>query len=193
MLTAIRKKWYQWKSFKENLKNRSPFLFHGLDFVEGILFAVIAVLFLRMVAIQTSLIPTGSMIPTLQIRDRLFVDKLTYHWSDPKRGDIVVFKSPLGDGKEYVKRCVGLPGETIEIKKGRVYINGLALILPGVILRRDFSNFPATQIPDHHYFVLGDNRAFSSDSRFWGFVSRDHIRGKAWYTFWPFKHMRMLR
>ncbi|MEK9658073.1 MAG: signal peptidase I [bacterium] len=193
MIALIRKNIHRWKHYKNSLKTKRKAVYHLFDLAEALLVALVAALFIRAVAIQTSLIPTGSMIPTLQIRDRLFVNKLPYYWSSPNRGDIVVFKSPYKDKKEYVKRCIGLPGETVMLEKGIVFINGKQLILPGVLVKRDYSYYGPVEVPDGHYFVLGDNRAHSADSRVWGFVPEDDLVGKAWYTFWPFKHMRILR
>ena len=111
----------------------------------------------------------------------------------PTRGEIVVFKSPKGDGKDYVKRCIGLPNEEIEIKKGRVYVDGKELVLKGVEIRRDFSYFGPVIVPDGQYLMLGDNRSNSQDSRYWGFVPKEDLLGKALFTFWPVSRMRLLK
>jgi len=192
MIQKLRQKLGQWQSFKNNLKNRSRLLYGIVDFIETILIALGFALLIREYIVMVSLVPSGSMIPTFQIRDRLFVNRYIYRFSDPERGDIIVFKSTTDD-KDYVKRCIGLPGETIEIKNGHVYINDQLLILAGVDIQRDRANFGPVKVPDKHYFVLGDNRANSRDSRYWGFVPHDHLMGKSLFTFWPVSQMRVLR
>ena len=132
------------------------------------------------------------MVPTLNVNDRLFVNKFIYRFKTPERGDIVVFKS-ITDDKDYVKRCVGLPGETIEIKKGNVYINGKLFFIPGVKIIRDYDYRDPVTVPENSYYVLGDNRSKSADSRYWGFVPEKNLLGKATFTFWPLNRMRLLR
>ena len=193
IISLFKKKLNSWRNFKSRFKQKYPRGGTLLDVVESLLVALFLALFIRQFFLQTSLVPTGSMISTLNIRDRLFVSKFDYWFSPPKRGDIVVFKSPQGDGKDYVKRCIGLPGETIEIIKGWVYVDGKLLILPGVNIQRDYFYQEPTMVPEDQYFVLGDNRGNSYDSRFWGGVSSDNFIGKARYTFWPFSRMRVLR
>jgi signal peptidase I len=188
----LRRKLDQWKAFKHNLKNRSRILYSMVDFVETILIALGFALLIREYVLMVSLVPSGSMIPTFQIRDRLFVNRFIYRFSVPKRGDIIVFKSIIDD-KDYVKRCIGLPGETIELKSGYVYINEKLLVLAGVDVQRDYTDFGPVTVPEKSYFVLGDNRANSKDSRYWGFVPHDHLMGKSLFTFWPLSQMRVLR
>ncbi len=142
-------------------------------------------------------IPTGSMLPTLQINDRLIVDKVSYRFVDPVRGDIVVFNPPDKLGKDaYIKRLIGLPGDRVEVKDGGiVYINGKAISEKYVSERATYiwtktessdPNFtPNTIVPKDHYLVLGDNRNNSLDSHYWGFVPKDHLIGKAVVRFWP--------
>ena len=133
------------------------------------------------------------MYPTLKVQDRLIVNKYIYYFSDPKRGQIVLFKSPHGDKRQFVKRLVGLPGETLEIKRGTVYINGKQLLFPGVNIQYDLSQYGPSKIPEGQYFVLGDNRGNSLDSRSWGFVKRQDFIGKALFTFWPIPQIEVLR
>lgn len=193
MIRAIRNRYYQWVAFKKNLKSTDKVKYYIVDFVETILFALVFALIIRAYIVQTSYVPTGSMIPTLKIKDRLFVNKFVYQFKLPERGDIVVFESPHGDGNDYVKRCIGMPGERVEIKAGKVFINGKPLIMPGVTVIEDQSYFGPSRVPEGHYFVLGDNRGNSQDSRYWGYVPREDMLGKAFFTFWPFSRMRMLR
>ncbi len=192
MLRLIQKKRHEWQTFKAQLKKRSVWQYWVVDTVEIILVAVIMALTFREFVLQTSMVPTGSMIPTLNVGDRLFVNKFIYRFISPKRGDIVVFSSPFDDGKDYVKRCVALPGETLEIEHGDVYINGKLISFPGANIQSDFSFFGPQKIPNGHYFMMGDNRANSFDSRYWGFVPKGHVLGKALFTFWPLCRMRPL-
>lgn len=141
-----------------------------------------------------NVVPSGSMNPSIVEGDRIFVNKLAYglrvpftrwyvaHWSAPRRGEVIVFASPV-DGSRLVKRVVGLPGETIELIDNQLYIDGApvawphpVLITRGVRARRNFG--PVT-VPDGHYFVLGDNRENSADSRYFGFVPIDSITGRS--------------
>jgi signal peptidase I len=144
---------------------------------------------IRTFVAEARYIPSGSMEPTLQVNDRLIVDKLGYHFKDPQRGDIVVFSPTDTLEKQnfhdaFIKRVIGLPGETVEVKSGRVYVNN-----------RPLSENYIKEIPDYHwgpqkvpqgsYLVLGDNRNNSYDSHYWGFVPRDKIIGRAVVRFWP--------
>jgi signal peptidase I len=150
---------------------------------------------LRERVVQSYKIPSGAMTPTLLIGDHIYVDKLSYHTgSDPQRGDIIVFKFPEDETKDFVKRIVALPGDTIELRNKQVILNGVQVdditytqrIDPGVIDAsinpRD--NFGPVTVPDSSYFVLGDNRDQSLDSRFWGFVDASKIRGKVTVIYW---------
>jgi signal peptidase I len=184
---------HRWKEYKERLRLRSTSVHFVVTISETIIVALSVALLIKTFVIQTSLIPSGSMIPTMQIGDRLFVNKFIYRFSTPKRGDIVVFKSVKdGDGRDFVKRCIGLPGEEVLIRDGIVFINGKAVHFPGVDIRRDFSQFGPVVVPSDSYFMMGDNRANSSDSRYWGFVPGEHLEGKALFTFWPFSRAQVL-
>ncbi len=192
-MSKIRHLFQRWKSFKSALKTTHRTVFVIVDTIEMILVALVFALLIRKFIIQTSVIPSESMVSTLQIGDRLFVNKLVYRFCDPQRGDIVVFKSmEAGDDRELVKRCVGLPGETILVQRGVIYVNGRAISFPGVVVARDYDFFGPYHIPAGHYFMMGDNRAYSRDSRYWGTVSRDHVLGEAWYVFWPFSRAQIL-
>jgi signal peptidase I len=134
-------------------------------------------------------IPSGSMLPTLQINDRLIVDKLMYRFSDPQRGDIVVFSPTDALEKQnfkdaFIKRTIGLPGETVEVKGGTVYINGTPLREQYLDEKPSYHYGPVT-VPEGQYLVLGDNRNNSYDSHYWGFVPRENIIGRAVIRFWP--------
>lgn len=145
---------------------------------------------IRIAAAQCYLIPSGSMKPTLQVNDRLFVDKISYHVVNPQRGDILVFTPPEKVVKEensrdaYVKRVIGLPGEKVEVKHGQVYINNQPLPETYIAQHPEYTWGPEI-VPPNSYLVLGDNRNSSYDSHVWGFVQRDRIIGKAAVRFWP--------
>ena len=145
---------------------------------------------IRIAAAQCYLIPSGSMKPTIQINDRLFVDKISYHISNPQRGDILVFTPPEevvrkeNSRDAYVKRVIGLPGEKVEVKFGRVYVNNQPLAEGYIAQQPDYTWGPEI-VPPNSYLVLGDNRNSSYDSHVWGFVGRDRIIGKAVVRFWP--------
>jgi signal peptidase I len=137
-------------------------------------------------------IPSGSMLPTLQINDRLMVDKLSYRFSNPVRGDIVVFDPPakLGFKDAFIKRAIGLPGDRVEVKNGKVYINDKALsekyVEEAATYNWSSANLtPDGIVPEGHYLVLGDNRNNSYDGHYWGFIPKDRIVGKAVVRFWP--------
>ncbi len=150
--------------------------------------------YLRGNVAQAFKIPSSeAMAPTLVKGDRVLVDKAIYKRSEPQRGDIIVFKYPDDPKRSFIKRLVGLPGETVEIRDGRLIINGSALqasadrwtALPYVNQGRYAQKGQAVTIPADNYFVLGDNSAASHDSRFWGFVPKQNLIGKAYKIFWP--------
>ena len=150
--------------------------------------AVIVALVVRAFVFQTFYIPSDSMVPRLETFDRILVNQLTYDVRDPKRGDIVVFKTPKAahlNLEHLVKRIVGLPGDTIEGRAGHVLIDGKILDEP--YLPRDVvtSPFPSRQIPDQSYFMMGDNRANSDDSRTWGPAGASLFVGPVFMTIWP--------
>jgi signal peptidase I len=163
---------------------------------------------LRTFVVQSFYIPSGSMLPTLQVGDRIIVDKLSYHLHDVHRGDIVVFARPPLEDQAYadlVKRVIGLPGETISSRDGQVYINGKLLSEPWLPKGpQDFTgalpgdpheqfNLPGpVKIPAGDYFVMGDNRTDSEDSRFFGPISGSLIVGRAVAVVWPLGHIKGL-
>lgn len=148
---------------------------------------------IRSFVAEARYIPSGSMLPTLQINDRLIVDKLSYEFRDPKRGDIVVF-SPTEALKAqnfkdaFIKRVIGLPGETVEVRDGRVYVNNQPLQERYIEERPNYQFGPVT-VPTNQYLVLGDNRNNSYDSHYWGFVPRNNIIGRAVVRFWPLNRL----
>jgi signal peptidase I len=154
--------------------------------------AVVIALVVKAFLIQAFYIPTGSMEPTLDVNDRVLVNKLAYRLGDPERGDIIVFDAPrearTDDVQELIKRVIGLPGETIESRDGRIYIDGQLLEEPYLTdVNRDNLGEPIAPIviPEGQYFVMGDNRSNSQDSRFFGTISEDDIVGRAFVRIWP--------
>jgi len=162
--------------------------------------AVLAVL-IRTFLLGPYKIPTGSMIPTFMIGDRIFVDKVSYRLHEPERGDIIVFKYPMDTKKDFVKRLIGLPGEEIEIRDGKVFVGGKSLEEP-VFTKSYYYNVKDSpygkvdqkiKVPADSFFVLGDNSAHSSDSRSWGFVPQKNVVGKAFLIWWPFNRVKMVK
>ncbi|RME85818.1 MAG: signal peptidase I [Caldilineae bacterium] len=154
------------------------------EMVETVLPAVLIALLIHLFLAQATRVEGYSMEPTLYGHQRLVIEKISYHLHPPHRGDIVVLRVP-GYGQDMlIKRVIGLPGETIEIKDGVVFINGQ--ILPEPYLDGSArGNYPSTLIPPDYYFVMGDNRNNSNDSRSFGPVPRDAIVGRAWLRYWP--------
>ncbi len=144
----------------------------------------------KITAAQCYLIPSISMEPTLEVNDRLLVDKISYHFTSPHRGDVVVFTPPQAvvekekSADPFIKRVIGLPGEQIEVKGGKVYVNNQPLQENYIAARPDY-NWGAQIVPRNSYLVLGDNRNKSYDGHVWGFLNRDRLIGKAVVRFWP--------
>jgi signal peptidase I len=156
-----------------------------------IVIAFILAMILRTFVIEGRIIPTGSMLPTIQLQDRVMVNKFIYYFKDPERGDIVVFDPPdvLNSNFDYIKRVIGLPGETVEIKDGKVYINERSLVEPYLAETINYEYGPVV-VPEDAYFVLGDYRNNSFDSHRWNaWLTRDHIKGKAFLVYWPIKEI----
>ncbi len=190
------------------------------EYAEAIVIALVLALTIRVFLVQAFKIPSGSMIPSLQIGDHILVNKLAYglqipqdcefeaallpvtcysssmlfEFEKPERGDIIVFRYPEDEHKDFIKRIIGLPGDTIHIRKKIVYINGEPFrdepftqrVDPGVIDGRinPRDNLGPITVPPNSYFVMGDNRDQSLDSRFWGYVQEHKIKGRAFLVYW---------
>ena len=190
------------------------------EYAEAIVVAMLLAFAIRVFVVQAFKIPSGSMIPTLLIGDHILVSKLSYgiqwpsncklqmaippvncyaskaliEFGKPQRGDIIVFRFPEDEEKDFIKRIVGTPGDTVQLLHKKVLVNGAPLddkvftqridpgIIDGTINPRD--NFGPVTVPEDAYFVMGDNRDQSLDSRFWGFVREEKIRGKAFRIYW---------
>ncbi|MDR1580916.1 MAG: signal peptidase I [Synergistaceae bacterium] len=163
------------------------------DVIETVVYAVVLALIIRTFVIQAFWIPSGSMIPLLEPGDRVMVVKFWYHLPTvhPKRGQVVVFKYPVDPKRDFVKRIIGLPGDKVEIVGGRVFINDSEIPEPYVKNPDNFT-MPAEIIPANNYFCMGDNRANSADSRFWGPVKAALLRGPAVFRYWPLSRFGLL-
>jgi len=151
-----------------------------------IFFAFATAVFIVVFLIQPVKVEGTSMQPRLVDQERIFVNRFIYRFSDIQRGDVVVFWYPRDPSKSFIKRVLGRPGDTVEIRYGMVYVNGLKVEEP--YLRpdfRDYDSYRKTVVPEDHFFVLGDHRNSSNDSRNWGFVPRHMIYGKAVFRYWP--------
>jgi signal peptidase I len=167
-------------------------IWNALSWVRDLAFSVLIAVILIVFIYQPVKVEGTSMMPTLTDQERIFINKFTYHFGlgDIQRGDMVVFWFPLDQSKSYIKRVVGIPGDTIRIDAGQVFLNGRELDEPYVPEEyRDRVTYEEQQVPEGKYFVLGDHRSSSSDSRTWGFVRRDAIYGKAVFVYWPLKNM----
>lgn len=181
------------------------------EYTKAIVFALILALFIRAYFVQAFKIPSGSMIPTLLVGDHLLVNKFIYGTKipfsnhkilvlrKPQKGDIIVFRFPHEPDRDFIKRIIATPGDTIEIKDKTVFLNGEKLVEPYVqfVDSRIFrngkeprDNLPLQKVPENMYFVMGDNRDQSFDSRYWGFVNERDIRGKAFILYWSWDHER---
>ncbi len=190
------------------------------EWVETIVIAMVLAFFIRTYFIQAFKIPSGSMLETLQLGDHLFVNKFIYGTKIPftdkkiwkirkvQRGDVVVFKYPVEPKKDFVKRAIGLPGDVVEIHNKIVFVNNVQLSepysqhkdsrifpdnpdIPSEVRPRD--NLPKFKVPPGKYFMMGDNRDNSLDSRFWGLLPEENIKGKAWFIYWPLTRIRIIR
>ncbi|MBD1399268.1 signal peptidase I [Pelobacter sp. M08fum] len=181
------------------------------EWSEALIIAVVLALIIRTFVFQAFKIPSGSMLDTLLIGDHLLVNKFIYgtklpfsnkrHLAlrSPERGDVIVFEFPEDEGKSYfqrrdfIKRLIGLPGDVVEIRAKQVFVNGELLqfeqeiyrdsqVLPAAVGPRDY--MAPFKVPENQYFVLGDNRDFSFDGRFWGFVDNSKVKGLAFIKYW---------
>lgn len=183
------------------------------EYAESIIIALVLALVIRTFVIQAFKIPSGSMEPTLEIGDHLLVNKFIYGikipftsinlfpWKSPQRGDVIVFIYPLDPGKDFIKRVVGVGGDTVSIVNKKLYINGVEAPDPHAVYRENsvllgelqkLDNFGPVTVPKESLFVLGDNRDHSFDSRFWGFVPLKDVLGKAFTIYWSWNSQRSL-
>ncbi len=190
------------KKRKEERRAKNPKFYAIMDWVVVIVIALAAALFINFFVIVNSTVPSGSMEKTIMTNSRMIGLRISYLFEKPDRGDIIVFHYPDDPKQIFVKRIIGLPGETVEMIDGITYIDGEAMeedyINPDYwdrpIEGKNYNCGPFT-VPADHYFVMGDNRGNSHDSRFWNnhFVSRKAIMGKAVYCYWPAKYAGALK
>lgn len=158
-----------------------------LEFLVILLVSFVLVFgFVRPFVVEAFWIPSASMVPTLKYGDRVLVNKFIYRFTEPQRGDIIVFKSVEGDGQDLIKRVVGVPGDEIAVRGGKLFVNGEPQKEPYVNKKYpDRSFYAPTTVPKDHVFAMGDNRANSQDSRVFGPVPEKNIEGEAFLRFWP--------
>ena len=181
------------------------------EWIESIIIAVVLALFVRTFFIQAFRIPSGSMRPTLQEGDKIMVNKVLFgpripftklrfpSIREPRRGDVIVFVYPQDKKKDFIKRVIAKGGETVEISKGNIKINGKPIKSPPELLKRYYYNRgfygqegKVLKVPMDSYFVLGDNSDSSRDSRYWGFVPRENVIGRAIFIWWPIWRIQLL-
>ena len=157
------------------------------SWLRDILFAFAIAIFIVIFVVQPVKVEGTSMQPQLVDQERIFVNRFIYKFTDVCRGDVVVFWYPRDRSKSFIKRVLGIPGDELEIRDGTVYINGSEISEPYLESDfRDHKSFQKVVIPPGQYFVLGDHRNSSNDSRSWGFVAQPLIYGKAVFSYWPF-------
>lgn len=163
------------------------------DWVISIIIAIVLAFFIRHYIVELYMVEGPSMRPTLQNGERLVVNKFIYRFNKPEKGEVIVFRYPRDPSRDFIKRVIAIPGDTIEIKDGRVFVNGQLQNEP-YILDKTRGSYPLSKVPEGHVFVMGDNRNNSEDSRFKdvGFVSYELIKGKAIMIFWPLDHIKSL-
>lgn len=170
-----------------------------LDILEVVFFAVAIFLVVYLTILQPHKIKGASMEPNFPDGEYLLTDKVSYRFNEPKRGDVIVFKAPVGEGDEFIKRIIGLPGEKVTLKDNHIFINDK--LLSEKYLDENlktsggyFLGEGATiLVPDGKYLVLGDNRPHSSDSRSWGVIEKKVITGRAWLIYWPVSNAGLVK
>ena len=179
--TAVKEPPNRWRQFRENL--------------QIVVIALVLALLIRMFVAEPRYIPSDSMLPTLEIGDRLVVEKISYHFRSPASGEIVVFDPPQqlqiqGYAKDqaFIKRVIGTSGQIIQVQDGKVYRNNLPLA-EDYIAEPPAYDMPAVQVPEGYLFVMGDNRNNSNDSHVWGFLPEENVIGHACFRFWPFSRI----
>jgi signal peptidase I len=192
---------------KETLKKKSTFR----EYAEAAVIAIILALFIRTFVVQAFKIPSGSMEPTLLVGDHILVNKFLYGIkipfinktlvpiSEPERGDVIVFIYPVDRSKDFIKRVIGLPGDEVKIVDTTIYVNGKPYNDEhgyysdqgrGFGGKANPNQFGSVTVPDDHLFVMGDNRNHSYDSRFWGFVPMQDVKGKAFIIYWSWPNWK---
>ncbi len=179
-------------SYATPVRTRTPQLLRSWlrDLVVSVAISGFIILFLY----QPVKVEGTSMLPGLEDQERIFINKFVYKFEPIERGDVVVFRYPRDPSKSYIKRVIGMPGDTIRIDRGRVYVNGRRLsesYVPYEFV--DKTSYPDIAVPPHSYYVLGDHRSMSNDSREFGPVDEEYIYGKAVFVYWPMDKLGRLR
>ena len=164
---------------------------HLRELAETVLIAVVLAFLARHFLVESFYVFGTSMEPTLADAERLFVNKLSYRFVPPERGDIIVFRYPRNPDRDFIKRVVAVGGEAVEIIDGRVQVNGRPLDVTHATLA-DNAYYPLAEVPEGMLFVLGDNRRNSEDSRFFGFVPLENVKGEAFLRFWPLHRLGII-
>jgi signal peptidase I len=177
--------YHQKPAQKESHQGENPWV----EAIKTIGLSAVLAFGIRTFVAEARYIPSGSMLPTLEINDRLLIEKISYRFREPDRGDIVVFSPPealreQNFNQAFIKRVIGLPGDSVEVRSGQVYVND-QLIEEDYIQEAPEYEYPEVTVPEKHYLVLGDNRNNSYDSHYWGFVPQENIIGRAAVRFWP--------
>lgn len=162
------------------------------EMLEVVITAFILALLIKTFIVGNFWIPSQSMVPTIEVDDKVIVTNFSYWFNEPQRDDIIVFKYPLDTKKDYIKRCIGLPGETIEFRDNQLYVDGIQVDQPYLADSVVTEDFGPVLVPEGQYFMCGDNRSNSSDSRVWGFVEEKLIIGKAQCIYWPLDRLGSL-
>jgi signal peptidase I len=184
------KPYYHNEQFQTSSEERRPATKKGGGALEYLVILLVSFAlvfgFVRPFVMEAFWIPSGSMIPTLEIGDRVLVNKFIYRFTDPGRGDIIVFESVDNSNEDLIKRVVGLPGDRIAVRGGRLFVNGEPQKEPYTNKKMpDRSFYARTKVPKNHVFVMGDNRGNSADSRVFGPLPEKNIEGEAFLRFWP--------
>ena len=179
-------------SVERTSKRRSVGGFHS--WVRDLLVSIAVSTFIIVFLYQPVRVEGTSMLPVLEDQDRLFINKIAYRMGEIQRGDVVVFQYPRDHSKSYIKRVIALPGDRLKIEDGRVFVNGKHLVEPYVPSRYSDDRSEAEMVlPPNEYFVMGDHRSISSDSREFGPVDRSLIYGKAVFVYWPMEQVGVVR
>ena len=191
------KPYYHDQQFQTSSEERRPATKKGGGALEYLVILLVSFAlvfgFVRPFVMEAFWIPSGSMIPTLEIGDRVLVNKFIYRFTDPRRGDIIVFESVDNSNEDLIKRVVGLPGDKIAVRGGKLFVNGEPQKEPYTNKKPpDRSFYARTTVPKHHVFVMGDNRGNSADSRVFGPLPEKNIEGEAFLRFWPPERIGLL-
>lgn len=164
------------------------------ELIQSLLVAALLAVIIRTFLFTPFYIPSPSMEPTLYPGDRIIVSRLAYRFTEPQVGDVVVFKYPLDPRRDYIKRLVAVGGDTVEVRNNVLYVNGQPQVNEDYLPRNiTYDDFGPIVVPPGSYFMMGDNRNNSADSRVWGPLERRLVVGKALIIFWPVSHVGQIR